>query len=126
MGWGNYALRINITIINYINKIMNNITGVYNSTGRIIKGVEEIGKVTGDIQQAGKQSFADVLSEQLSKVNEEGITADNKMSDYLAGKEADPHTAILALQKADISFQLLTSVRDKVLQAYQEVMRTQL
>ncbi|MDR2337372.1 MAG: flagellar hook-basal body complex protein FliE [Deltaproteobacteria bacterium] len=108
---------------------MNNITGVYNSTGRLIKDaapVSAIPKITGDVQQVGQQSFADMLAEQINKVNAEGITADDKMANYLVGKEADPHSAILALQKADISFQLLTSVRDKVIQAYQEVMRTQL
>ena len=108
---------------------MEQIKGIYGATGRIIQGVEGIysgQKITGDIQQTGATSFANILSEQISKVNELGLDADKKVSDQLAGKDINPHESIMALQKAEISFQLLSAVRDKVLTAYQEVMRTQL
>ena len=108
---------------------MEQIRGIYGATGRVIQGIEGIysgQRITGDIQPSGTNSFANMLSEQISKVNELGIEADNSVSDQLAGKESNPHESVMALQKAEISFQLLSAVRDKVISAYQEVMRTQL
>ena len=108
---------------------MAQIQGIYGASGRIIKGVEGVysgGKITGDVQSTGNVSFADLLSDQINKVNEMGLEADKKASDQLAGKDINPHESIIALQKAEISFQLLSAVKDKVIAAYQEIMRTPL
>ena len=108
---------------------MAQIQGIYGASGRIIKGVDGIysgQKITGDIQSTEKISFANLLSEQINKVNEMGLDADKKVSDQFAGKEINPHESVIALQKAEISFHLLSAVRDKVITAYQEIMRTSL
>lgn len=52
-------------------------------------------------------------------------TADNAVQDFLSGNNEDVHTAIIATQKADLSFELFTQVRNKVVSAYQELMRMQ-
>ena len=44
----------------------------------------------------------------------------------MTGGETDMHTAILAVQKADVSFQMMMAVRSKLISAYQEVMRMQM
>ena len=43
----------------------------------------------------------------------------------MSGEVEDVHTAMIAMQKADLSFQLLMQVRNKLVEAYREVMRMQ-
>jgi len=43
----------------------------------------------------------------------------------LSGEGGDVHTAMIAVEKADLSFQLMMQVRNKVVQAYQEISRMQ-
>ena len=51
--------------------------------------------------------------------------ADTAVQDFLSGNNEDVHTAIIATQRADLSFELFTQVRNKVITAYQELMRMQ-
>lgn len=51
--------------------------------------------------------------------------ADTAVQDFLSGNNEDVHTAIIATQRADLSFELFTQVRNKVISAYQELMRMQ-
>ena len=71
-------------------------------------------------------SFADYLSEQVSKVNSTITTADQKVSDVTTGKSKNLHEMMVALNKADMSLRMLTSVRNKAVEAYQEIMRMSL
>jgi flagellar hook-basal body complex protein FliE len=43
----------------------------------------------------------------------------------LAGNGADVHSALIAVEKADLSFQLMMQVRNKIVSAYQEISRMQ-
>jgi flagellar hook-basal body complex protein FliE len=58
-------------------------------------------------------------------VNEELQQADGKMEEFAVGKRSDLHEVVVATEKADISFKLLLQVRNKLLEAYQEIMRMQ-
>ena len=52
--------------------------------------------------------------------------ADKKIQGLVTGdSRVTPHDAMIALQKADVAFQLMSSIRTKIIQAYQEVVRTQ-
>lgn len=73
-----------------------------------------------------KTSFADMLKNQIGEVNKLGIEADQAIQDAVAGKEDNPHTTMIAMQKADISFRLLLSVKERIEQAYQQIVRTQI
>ena len=69
---------------------------------RMIKGVEPIyprpgvreTETTGD-----KKSFTEMFVDKLSEVNKLGLDADSKMMDAVSGKSANPHEAIIAMQK---------------------------
>ena len=52
--------------------------------------------------------------------------AANEVQKFLSGDNEDLHTTILATQKAELAFQLGLQVRNKVVDAYQEVMKMQL
>ena len=41
----------------------------------------------------------------------------------MSGESRDLHTTVIAMQKADLSFQMMMQVRNKIVQAYQEIMR---
>jgi flagellar hook-basal body complex protein FliE len=70
-------------------------------------------------------SFSDLLQDAVSNVNELQQDANQKVGAMLGGHTADVHDAMIAVQKADLSFQLMMQVRNKVVAAYQEVERMQ-
>jgi flagellar hook-basal body complex protein FliE len=70
-------------------------------------------------------SFADTLKESIAEINNLQLQADENMADLATGKNANVQETILAVEKADISFKLMMEVRNKIISAYQEVMRTQ-
>ncbi len=69
-------------------------------------------------------SFADYLQAKVEEVNQLGVDADKKIESAMRGEEENPHATMIALQKADISFNLLMSVKDRIIEAYQQVIRT--
>jgi len=69
-------------------------------------------------------SFGKLLSEAIQQVNDVEKTSQGELQKYL-GNESDLHSVMIALEKADLSFQLMMQVRNKIVQAYQEVMKAQ-
>jgi flagellar hook-basal body complex protein FliE len=70
--------------------------------------------------------FSDILQQALKEVNDAQATSDQEARNLISGNSTDMHTAILAVQKADVSFQMMMAVRSKLVSAYQEVMRMQM
>ena len=90
-------------------------------------GVEQIGRVN-DATAPGKAdgpSFGDVLKDSLSQVNQLQHEADKSIKDLATGGPTTLHDTMIALQKADLSFKLMMQVRNKIVEAYQEVVRMQ-
>jgi flagellar hook-basal body complex protein FliE len=75
-------------------------------------------------KQAGG-TFLENLHEAIDKVEQLHSDAEQKVSAMLAGNGMDVHSAMIAVEKADLSFQLMMQVRNKIVQAYQEVSRMQ-
>ncbi len=74
----------------------------------------------------GKEwGFLETLRGAMDQVNQLQGTADAKVSSVLAGNGMDVHSAMIAVEKADLSFQLMMQVRNKIVAAYQEVSRMQ-
>jgi len=69
-------------------------------------------------------SFGKLLSEAVQQVNDVEKTSQGELQ-RLLGNEADLHTVMIALEKADLSFQLMMQVRNKIVAAYQEIMKSQ-
>jgi len=70
-------------------------------------------------------SFSDMLDQAVFNVDQLQTDANQKVGAMLGGNSADVHDAMIAVQKADLSFQLMMQVRNKVIQAYQEVEKMQ-
>ena len=60
------------------------------------------------------------------EVNQASAQAEDEARNLMTGESADMHTAMLAVQKADLSFQMMMAVRSKLIDAYREVMRMQM
>jgi flagellar hook-basal body complex protein FliE len=67
--------------------------------------------------------FGAALSKLLESVESSATDANSAVA-AMADGSGDVHTAMLALQKAEVSMQLTVQVRNKLVQAYQELMRT--
>ncbi|TDT50613.1 flagellar hook-basal body complex protein FliE [Fonticella tunisiensis] len=75
---------------------------------------------------SSKVNFADVLKNALDKVNEIQINAENATTELITGEATDIHQVMLATEEAKLSLELAVQVRNKLVEAYQELMRMQL
>lgn len=71
------------------------------------------------------KSFGDFLKESLSNVNELQSDAERLDAALAAGELEDISQVVVAGEKADIAVQLTLQVRNKIVEAYQEIMRMQ-
>lgn len=78
-----------------------------------------------DAAPAGGPSFGAVLEDSLAQVNALQHEADGAIQSLASGGTATLHDTMLALQKAELSFKLMMQVRNKIVEAYQEVLRMQ-
>lgn len=69
--------------------------------------------------------FSAVLKDAVQTVETFHQAATREVEHLLNGESEDLHGAILSTQRADLAFELFSQVRNKVVQAYQEVMRMQ-
>lgn len=73
--------------------------------------------------KAGDVRFSDQLKELLYAVNAKQAQASEEVSKVVTGESEDLHNAMIALEEASVSFQLMLEVRNKMLEAYQEINR---
>ena len=66
-----------------------------------------------------------MFKDSFGQVNKLQHEADQAVHALAAGRSADVHNTMIALQKADVSFRLLMQIRNKVVSAYETVMRMQ-
>ena len=69
--------------------------------------------------------FGKILKDSLETVDRLQRDADTAIEDMATGKQTDIHQTMIAMEKADVSFQLVMQVRNKLIAAYEEVMRMQ-
>jgi flagellar hook-basal body complex protein FliE len=69
--------------------------------------------------------FGETLKNAISQVNQLGDNSDEKVSALVQGERQDVHSVMIAVEKADIAFQLMMQVRNKILAAYQDVSKLQ-
>jgi len=69
--------------------------------------------------------FREVLHSAIDDIQQLEGQAEAKVAGVLEGTGADVHTAMIAVEKADLSFQLMMQVRNKIVSAYEEISRMQ-
>ena len=97
-----------------------------------ITGINKIAKLTppdGQAQNTSPQNalsgFGDVLNNAIDTLQQKEDVANQNIASLAAGEDIELHQVMLAMQEADISFQMAIQVRNKLVEAYQEVMRMQ-
>ena len=75
-------------------------------------------------QPAG-DSFGSVLGKLISDVNQKQNAASAAVDGLQSGQGVPLHQAVIAMEEANVSFQLMVEVRNKLLESYQELMRMQ-
>lgn len=70
--------------------------------------------------------FADWLTQQLSETNAQIVKADDGVRRLALGEADNLHQVMINLEKAKLSFELVVQVRNKILDAYQDLMRMQI
>jgi flagellar hook-basal body complex protein FliE len=78
---------------------------------------------TGAEGEAG--GFGASLKNAIDRVGELSDASDKQVSELVQGDRQDIHSVMIAVEKADIAFQLMMQVRNKILNAYQEVSKMQ-
>ena len=68
-------------------------------------------------------SFSDFVKRSLADVNRQALDADQAVSDLATGKNQDIHNTMIAMKKAEISFELMMQIRNKLMSAYDEIRR---
>ncbi len=99
---------------------MNNIE-IQNGTGPLlgpVKAPQPAGSSEGG-------SFGDMFKNAINSVNRQQRVADQAIEDLATGRNADIHRTMIEMEKADVSFQLVMQVRNKLITAYEEIMRIQ-
>jgi len=75
---------------------------------------------------AASGSFASTLQGAIQSVEKPGQDADKSIQNFLSGDGEDLHNVALTVQRASLAFDLGLQVRNKIVSAYQEVMRMQI
>lgn len=96
-----------------------------------VKGVDAILPQDGaqatrpQVKSSEGGDFRAVLGESLAEVNRLQGQADAAVEELVTGKGISLHETMIALEKADLSFRLMMQVRNKIVQAYREILSMQ-
>ena len=76
-------------------------------------------------EKVQEKSFGEMLKSHLVEVNRHQTSADVAAQKLASGQDKDIHNTMIDMEKAGLALQLTMQVRNKVLEAYQEIMRMQ-
>ncbi|APJ03188.1 flagellar hook-basal body complex protein FliE [Silvanigrella aquatica] len=73
-----------------------------------------------------KTEFQDLMEKGIKEVNIGAREAEKASMDLASGRQSNIHETMLAVTKAELGFDMMVQMRNKIIEAYQEVMRMQL
>lgn len=97
-----------------------------NGINGINAGTSSLTSITKNLQANNEVSFQDLLNNELGKTNQLLIQSEQVNNDFAVGKTDNIHEVMIASEKADIALQLTMQVRNKLMDAYSEIMRMQI
>jgi len=89
-------------------------------------GTADLLKQKSKVESAGGEQFAQHLKSALNEVNELQVDKEEAVADIATGQVKDLHQAAIAIGKAELNMKLMLEIRNKALNAYKELGRTQL
>ena len=81
-------------------------------------GINEI-----EAKQSAEPSFADWLTDAVSTTNHKLVDADHALNQLASGQSPNLHQTMLTLEEAKLSFQFMEQVRNRLMTAYQDLLR---
>ncbi|HEX8947583.1 MAG TPA: flagellar hook-basal body complex protein FliE [Dissulfurispiraceae bacterium] len=90
--------------------------------GEVVQGAAEPSKAAS---KDGGASFASAIQEAMKEVSAVQNDTEKAIENFSKGEVKDIHTVVVAMEKADLSLQTMLQVRNKLLSAYDEIMRMQ-
>ncbi|CAB1241986.1 flagellar hook-basal body complex protein FliE [Clostridium sp. MT-14] len=105
-----------------------NLNGNNTVVNNLNNAISEDGKVDGstDENDSSISDFASMLKNELDEVNDQQVQADNSTKELIEGDRTDIHNVMLDTEQAKMSLELAVQIRNKLVDAYQELNRTQL
>lgn len=80
-------------------------------------------RLTGEAQN---DSFRKIFDKAMQNLNEKQLNSEQTVKNFLTGEVQDLHTVMIAMEEAKLTMQLAVEVRNKVIEAYQELARMQI
>ena len=99
---------------------MNEITSTHN-----LESLQTPGVQPEQVSAPDSIPFGEVLRQSLDDVNKLQNEADQAIDALATGQQQDIHNTMIAMEKADVAFRLLMQIRNKVISAYETIMRMQ-
>ncbi|MEI6511645.1 MAG: flagellar hook-basal body complex protein FliE [bacterium] len=88
-----------------------------------IESITRLGAETNKVE--GNQDFGQMLSNVLEQINGAQQKSAAMVTDFAKGKPVELHQVMLAMERANTALQLTVQVRNKIIEAYQEISRMQ-
>lgn len=104
---------------------MNDITIQSGLKSLLGPGITSGGQAKAEKPVEGAKSFGEILGESLKEVNNLQLEADKAIEDFATGQTKNVHETMIALNKADTAFKMTMQVKNKIVEAYQEIIRMQ-
>ncbi len=107
---------------------INNLTGIENITGiKPTIGIpESILKPAIETEKPTKIDFGNFLQNAIKSLSDTQLSANEAMAKLAAGENIELHNVMLATEKAALTLQLALQLKNKITEAYQEIMRMQI
>lgn len=86
----------------------------------------ELGRVSHGSGGSPASGFMDTLQHAISKANDIQLEASQATEALMTGQSQNVHQTMVALQEADVSFQLMMQIRNKLVSAYEDIQRMQM
>lgn len=83
-------------------------------------------RLKGTVKSESAPSFKDMLAQALDTVNDLQVNADRMAQKVATGEINDIHEVLMAVEEVNLGLQLTMQIRNKIIEAYQEVMRMQI
>ena len=90
--------------------------------------ISPAGNVTNPVSTrtaAANTSFAEIVADEFRSSNAAQVKADEAIQGLVTGKTTNIEETVMSVVKADLSFRMLLEIRNRVVEAYQEIMRMQ-
>lgn len=88
--------------------------------------ISSLPKITDNNTKTGTTDFSNILNEAIDKVNTLQLESEALTNSFLSGETDNIHNVMIASSKANLALQMTIQVRNKVMDAYNEIMNMQI